>query len=53
MKTERFISGYLSPEIEMVMVSAEGVLCSSKNQGFGIDKMDVKPGGAGTDWDWE
>ena len=53
MKTERFISGYLSPEIEMVMVSAEGILCSSKNQGFGIDNMDVKPGGAGTDWDWE
>ena len=53
MKTERFISGYLSPEIEMVMVSAEGILCSSSQLGFGIDNMDVKQGGTGTDWDWE
>lgn len=53
MKTERFISDYLSPEIEMVMVSAEGILCSSSQLGFGINNMDVKPGGTGTDWDWE
>jgi hypothetical protein len=53
MKTERFMNGYLSPEIEMVKVSAEGILCSSSQLGFGINNMDVKPGGAGTDWDWE
>ena len=53
MKTERFISDYLSPEIEMVMVSAEGILCSSSQLGFGINNMDVKPGGPETDWDWE
>jgi len=51
MKTNRF-SGYLAPQVEVVKVSAEGVLCSSPD-GFGINDMEVKPGGTGTDWDWE
>jgi len=53
MKTIKFFNDYLSPEIEIVTVSTEGVLCSSDPQGFGISNMDVKTGGAGTDWDWE
>ena len=52
MKTKVF-ADYLSPKFEVVTVSAEGVLCSSGPKGFDIDDMEVKPGGAGTDWDWE
>lgn len=52
MKT-RLLTDYLSPEIEMVAVATEGILCGSEPQGFSISNMDVKTGGAGTDWDWE
>lgn len=52
MKTKVF-ADYLSPRSEVVTVSAEGVLCVSDRKGFGIDDMEVKQGGAGTDWDWE
>ena len=52
MKTDRF-SDYLAPQVDIVKVSAEGVLCTSEDpMGFGIMDMDVKEGGAGTDWDW-
>jgi len=50
MKTNRF-SSYLAPEVEVVTVGAEGVLCASP-EGFGINNMEVKEGGEGTDWDW-
>ena len=52
MKTKGF-TGYLSPESEIVTVSAEGILCESNPKGFGISDMEVKQGGEGTDWDWE
>lgn len=51
MKMNRF-SSYLAPEVEVVKVSAEGILCASP-EGFGINNMEVKPGGVDTDWDWE
>ena len=51
MKTDRFV-GYLAPQVDVVKVSTEGILCASPD-GFGINDMEVKQGGAGTDWDWE
>lgn len=53
MKTDRFVD-YLAPQVDVVKVSAEGILCASGDpMGFGINDMEVKQGGAGTDWDWE
>lgn len=49
MKTNRF-ADYLSPEIEMVEVTTEGILCGS--EGFGINPMNIVDG-AGSDWDWQ
>ena len=45
---------YLSPEIEVVQVSIEGVLCSSdEKDGITVDDMDVVQGGAGSKWEWQ
>ena len=45
---------YLSPEIEVVQVSIEGVLCSSdEKNGVTVDDMDVVTGGAGSKWEWQ
>ena len=50
MKTDRFVD-YLAPQVDVVKVTAEGILCASPD-GFGINDMEVKEGGEGTDWDW-
>ena len=45
---------YLSPEIEVVRVSVEGVLCASdEKSGITVDDMDVVDGGAGSRWEWQ
>lgn len=53
MRTDRFVD-YLAPQVDVVKVSTGGILCASgDHMGFGINDMEVKQGGAGTDWDWE
>ena len=50
----KLIKDYLSPEIEVVHVSLEGVLCKSdEKDGITVDDMDVVNGGTGTKWEWE
>jgi hypothetical protein len=52
MKTKGF-SDYLAPQVDVVKISAEGILCVSTPDGIGVDNMDIITGGKGTDWDWE
>ena len=52
MKTDRF-SDYLAPQVDIVKVSAEGVLCVSTPDGIRVDNMDIITGGEDSDWDWE
>ena len=48
------IKDYLSPEIEVVRVSIEGVLCQSgEKDGITVDDMDVVTGGTGSKWEWQ
>ena len=50
----KLIKDYLSPEIEVVRVSLEGVLClSGEHYGITVDDMEVVDGGSGTKWEWE
>ena len=52
MKASRF-SDYLTPQVYVVNVSVDGILCASKSEGFGINNMDIVTGGEGSDWDWD
>ncbi len=49
MKT-KLLTDYLSPEIEMVMVATEGILCGSN--GVLIDSMNIVEGD-NSEWDWK
>ncbi|MBQ8421039.1 MAG: hypothetical protein IJX11_02115 [Bacteroidales bacterium] len=50
MKTKTLKKGYLAPEIEVVTLLTEGVLCSSPT-GFGMDDMDIIDGeDSGFNW---
>ncbi len=52
MKTNKIVD-YHEPEVQVINALAEGILCASKPDGFGVDNMDIITGGEGTDWDWE
>ena len=52
MKTNKNVV-YQEPEVLIVNAEAEGILCASKSEGFGINNMDIVTGGGDSDWDWD